>query len=288
MAEHSAAAPITTTTTTTTTSSGNGSKVYFVHQPLDLQMWSMLPTELLMEIFKYCSRDYIPDYMWASQYFINRWRQLHVTRSLVTPTDSQHIHRLIYEDNRLIREQKFMRWNWSTSIAGQQRFYDNLNSNPNTRKFVFATLLTKDTIFDYHYKQYSVCYTYTLNGQLMSSTCYCNGKKDGVEINYYPESGLVKDVTNYRHDQKTGLSIHCLLNDNGDIDVSYQFFTSNGLQWYRYNNGPVIQQVSTLRCDILDFVMVTCIVVVPLALMHSSYITAAICAIAVPLTLVLS
>lgn len=63
----------------------------------------------------------------------------------------------------------------------------------------------KSEHFELNKVKHGVSKTYTNNGQLEWKCNYVNGRKNGTEAYYYPESGTLKSTTEYRDDIKHGL-----------------------------------------------------------------------------------
>jgi len=194
-----------------------------------LLLLRQLPPELLMEIFKYLPRDYIPDNMWLSLYFTSRWSKLHIR------IDYQHcfdqmlsryiIRRLTYEDNQKVRQQR-----WDTEDANIVGKLDETTLDSQAIR-----------IADYHYlngNEHGAFKDYKYpSGMRRFYTSYRHGKLHGKRIEY-TNDGQIKSVDNYYDGKRHGLHRYiCYI--GGETCISTACYDHDRLVWSKFSSSRI-------------------------------------------------
>jgi len=69
-----------------------------------LMLQRRVPDEIWFNIFKWCSRPYIPTTLWRQEYFVKMWQKLHISKKKLFLLDDKLKWRLTYEDGVITKE----------------------------------------------------------------------------------------------------------------------------------------------------------------------------------------
>lgn len=197
----------------TTTATSNS-----VQQPLQSFAYiiTRLPTEIVFEIYQHVPRRYIPEQLWQSQYFVNRWQARNISQTSQLSADGSTTTICRYEEGLLISKFDYdshtqLPLTEENFRGGQahgiyREWHDGSNIVRKQYSYVDGKITGLSTTYFANGQPYTQCYYqddephgeqrgWYANGQPQRLSHYLNGSLFGPFIIYYntPYTSKVSD-----------------------------------------------------------------------------------------------
>jgi len=227
----------------------------------DIAVWLQLPAEILMSCFQYLPRQYIPDYMWLSSYFVSRWRQIHVYQVRKICKEIMpgycHIKLNTLEDGVLIRQLSYITKPLRVSTLETSVVINTDNSEDDSddsddsvdsvetgsEAKIPITILFNDASYRNGKLHGSSTY-YRNNGKIRSVSEYRAGVIHGLCTELSNNGELCK-TTSYEDGVRHGVSIDHHYVHNGRVLSIHKYYKNDKLVWVRAMDGTTEVNITT-------------------------------------------